>query len=225
MKGPFRCSDCEHMGLMGRARLTSGTSWGGPRGECWCKHPEAEASFAASGNRSAPCFIAFTAPGGSTPAIKTSPRWCPLKRPGATRSPGKGPSTGWGEVMPTKKKRLTRREKAERAAMKKELQARGVLPPDKPRLDRKKFARETWAEFEALYKAKPIRAELALIKAVGFMVGPEMHRVTPEEVGVLKLLKLAVEYDGFLDKLEAEGRETYTTGELVDEVVLPIIKL
>ena len=62
MKGPFRCSDCEHMGLMGRARLTS--------------------------------FIAFTAPGGSTPAIKTSPRWCPLKRPGATRSPGKGPSTG-----------------------------------------------------------------------------------------------------------------------------------
>ena len=127
--------------------------------------------------------------------------------------------------MPTKKKRLTRREKAERAAMKKELQARGVLPPDKPRLDRKKFTRETWAEFEALYKAKPIRAELALIKAVGFMVGPEMHRVTPEEVGVLKLLKLAVEYDGFLDKLEAEGRETYTTGELVDEVVLPIIKL
>lgn len=94
MKNPFRCSDCEHMGLMGRARLTSGTSWGGPRGECWCKHPEAEASFAASGNRSASCFIAFTAPGGSTPAIKTSPRWCPLKRPGATRSPGKGPSAG-----------------------------------------------------------------------------------------------------------------------------------
>lgn len=99
------------------------------------------------------------------------------------------------------------------------------LTQDEIRLDRKKFARETWAEFEALFKAKPIRAELALIKAVGFMVGPEMHRVTPEEVGVLKLLKLAVEYDGFLNKLEAEGRETYTTGELVDEVVLPIIKL
>lgn len=127
--------------------------------------------------------------------------------------------------MPTKKKRLTQREKAERAAIKKELQARGVLPPNKPRLDRKNFAQEAWAEFEALYKAKPIRAELALIKAVGFVVGPEMSRVTPEEIGVLKLLKLAVEYDGFLDKLEVEGRETYTTGELVDQVVLPIIKL
>ena len=39
--------------------------------------------------------------------------------------------------MPTKKKRLTQREKAERAAMKKQLQAEGVLPPDKPRLNRK----------------------------------------------------------------------------------------
>ena len=43
------------------------------------------------------------------------------------------------------KKRLTQREKAERAAAKKRLQAQGVLPPDKPRLNRKKFARETWA--------------------------------------------------------------------------------
>ena len=106
--------------------------------------------------------------------------------------------------MPTKKKRLTRREKAERAAMKKEPQARGVLPPDKPRLDRKKFARETWAEFEALFKAKPIRAELALIKAVGFMVGPEMHRVTPiqSEPGREDLLR---ERDGVEAAPQAQG--------------------
>ena len=42
--------------------------------------------------------------------------------------------------MATKKKRLTQRERAERAAAKKRLQARGVLPPDKPMLNRKKFA-------------------------------------------------------------------------------------
>ena len=46
--------------------------------------------------------------------------------------------------MPKGKKRLTQREKAERAAIKKQLQADGVLPPDKPRLNRKKFAREVW---------------------------------------------------------------------------------
>lgn len=127
--------------------------------------------------------------------------------------------------MPNKKKRLTQREKAERAAMKKELQAKGLIPPDKPRLNRGKFARETWAEFEALYTSKPLRAQLSLIRAIGFMVGPDMRTVTPEEVGVFKLLKLAVEYDAFLNKLEAEGRTKYKIGELVDDVILPVTNL
>ena len=52
--------------------------------------------------------------------------------------------------MPKGKKRLTQREKAERAAIKKQLQADGVLPPDKPRLNRKKFAREVWDEFSEM---------------------------------------------------------------------------
>lgn len=57
------------------------------------------------------------------------------------------------------------------------------------------------------------------------MVGPDMMRVSPEEVGVLKLLKLAVEYDAFLKKLDAEGRTTYKIGELIDEVISPVINL
>ena len=127
--------------------------------------------------------------------------------------------------MAQKKKRLTQREKAERAAIKKKLREDGLLPPIKPRLNRKKFARETWAEFDAFYKAEPIRAEVSLLKAIGFMVGPDMKEVSPEEVGVLKLLKLAVEYNAFLEKLETEGRTTYTYGELIDEVILPITNL
>lgn len=127
--------------------------------------------------------------------------------------------------MAQRKKRLTQREKAERAAAKKWAQENGLLPPDKPRLNRKKFARETWEAFDAFYKAEPIRAELSLLKAIGFMVGPDMKEVTPEEVGVLKLLKLAVEYNSFLEKLEKEGRGKYTYGELIDEVILPITNL
>ena len=127
--------------------------------------------------------------------------------------------------MAKKQKRLTQRERAERAAIKKRLQADGILPPDKPRLNRGKFARETWEAFEAFYTSEPIRAELSLIKAIGFMVGPDMKEVSPEEVGVLKLLKLAVEYDAFLKKLEEEGREKYIYGELIDEVILPITNL
>ena len=127
--------------------------------------------------------------------------------------------------MAEKRKRLTQREKAGRAAAKKRLQAEGVLPPDKPRLNRKKFAQEAWAEYEALYQAEPIRAEIALIKAICFMVGPEMTVVSSEEVGILKVLKMAVEYDAFLKRLEQEGRGKYSMKELVEEVFLPIYKL
>lgn len=64
-----------------------------------------------------------------------------------------------------------------------------------------------------------------VIRAVEFIAGPELPAVTPEQVGVYKALKLAVEYNKFLRKLEAEGRSKYTIGELADEVVLPIWKL
>lgn len=127
--------------------------------------------------------------------------------------------------MPTKKKRLTQREKAERAKMKKELQAEGVLPPDKPRLNRKKFARETWAEWKEFFERDPILAEVRLLRAVEFVAGPEVPKITPEQIGVFKTLNIAIELDKFLRRLEAEGRKQYTIGELFDEVFFPVWKL
>lgn len=127
--------------------------------------------------------------------------------------------------MAAKKKPLTKREKALRDRARKELKAEGLIPPDKPRLNRKKFARETWTEFTEFLGSDFIRAEHSLLKSIGFMVGPDLHEVTPEQVGVLKLLKMAVEYDKFMQTLKSEGRDNYTLGELADEVVIPIIKL
>ena len=46
-----------------------------------------------------------------------------------------------------KNKRLTNKEKQARAELKKRMQDKGVLPPDKPKQNRKKFideAREEW---------------------------------------------------------------------------------
>lgn len=121
-----------------------------------------------------------------------------------------------------KQKKMTQREKAERAAFKKQMQEKGVLPPDKPRLNRKKFAREVWAEFEQM---DVYRADFYLRKAIGCMVGPDMNEVSPEEVGVLKLMKIAIETDKFMKALEAESRTQYTIGEYADKVVLPIMRL
>lgn len=124
--------------------------------------------------------------------------------------------------MAAKKKRLTQREKAERARIKKKLQEDGVLPPDKPRLNRKKFAREVLTEFGAM---DAYSADLYLRQAIGCMVSPDMNRVTEEEVGVLKLLKIAVESEKFAKALKAEGRSQYTIGEYAEKVILPILKL
>ena len=124
--------------------------------------------------------------------------------------------------MTRKEKPLTQRQKDERARIKRKLQADGFLPPDKPRLNRKQFAAEVWEEFTEM---DAFTASLYLHRAVRCMVGPDMKRVTPEEVGVLKLMKLAVETRKFMDRLKEEGREQYTVGEYIETVVLPITKL
>ena len=124
--------------------------------------------------------------------------------------------------MATKKKRLTQREKTENARIKKEMQKEGILPPDKARLNRKKFAQEVMAEFGAM---DVFAADLYLRRAIGCMVSEDMTRVSEEQVGVLKLLKIAVETQKFMRALEAEGRKQYTIGEYVDKVVHPVRKL
>ena len=76
------CRQCEHMELNGRARITGNSNFrAGPRGDCMCKHPKAVETF----ERVCPhsprmaAFIGFTKPGEKFPAVKTSPRWCPLR--------------------------------------------------------------------------------------------------------------------------------------------------
>lgn len=64
-----------------------------------------------------------------------------------------------------------------------------------------------------------------LRKAIMATVGPEMHEVTSEQVGVLKLMKLAVETDRFMQQLKKEGREQYSIGEYVEKVYNPVINL
>ena len=124
--------------------------------------------------------------------------------------------------MPKGKKRLTQREKAERAAIKKQLQADGVLPPDKPRLNRKKFAREVWDEFSEM---DVYTADFYLRKAIMATVGPELHEVTSALVVILKLLQRAVEKDRVMLQLTKEGREQYSIGEYVEKVYNPVMNL
>ena len=49
--------------------------------------------------------------------------------------------------------------------------------------------------------------------------------VTSEQVGILKLMKLAVETDRFMQQLKKEGREQYSIGEYVEKVYNPVMNL
>lgn len=113
-----------------------------------------------------------------------------------------------------KRKRMTNTEKARRAAMKKELQEKGFLPPDKPRLDRKKYIEEAVAQWDAR-EPDCFVWDLFLHKAIGIMLGAtdRRGRASPEAVGVAKALKLAVRLEEFNGKLKEEGRDTYTLAE------------
>lgn len=122
----------------------------------------------------------------------------------------------------TKRKKMTQRQKDERAAIKKRLQAEGLIPPDKKPLNRRKFAQEVREEFESYDGFQRYR----IMEALGWMIPGELQRnpVTPEQVGVLKLMKIAVELDKFHKKLEAEGRAKYSLEEEW-AIVKPILEL
>lgn len=116
--------------------------------------------------------------------------------------------------MPAKSKRLTNKEKALKAKVKKELQEQGLLPPDKPRLNRRKFAKEATEQFDKeINLMNPIDVfwfhnALKLVTA-----GTDMFPITSEQVGVFKLMKITAEIKKFHEETKKTGKEV-TVGDM-----------
>lgn len=108
---------------------------------------------------------------------------------------------------------MTAAQKKLRAQMKKELQAEGKLPLDKPRLNRKKFVEEARREWN--FREDCLIWDLYIMEAISMMLGKteKSMRTSPEAVGVAKVLKLALRLKEFSDMLKREGRTKYTVGE------------
>lgn len=49
--------------------------------------------------------------------------------------------------------------------------------------------------------------------------------ISSEEVGVLKLMKISMEYKKFEEEKKAQGETKYSIGELYEKVVVPILNL
>lgn len=128
------------------------------------------------------------------------------------------------------KKKLTNAQKNFNREVKKDLQERGILPPDKKRLNRKQFALDVLGIVHSdnfnFYDIYPytIKAFIWMIPSLDDK-GKIIRNVTSEQVGVIKVLKLSFELEKFWKKKGDEGISKVTLQELYDEVVKPIIDL
>ena len=118
-----------------------------------------------------------------------------------------------------KSKRLTLREKEERKLLKKQLQEEGILPPDKPRLNRKKFAEEVNQEWEK-FSLGDTKQFIAFQMVLSMMTNTGKYgNISKEDLGILKLKKSAmVLYEAL------EERQDLTIQNMVD-LLRPIWEL
>lgn len=110
-----------------------------------------------------------------------------------------------------KKKRLTNREKKDRAEFKKQMQEKGILPLDKPKLNRKKFIEEAREEWNGRDSECYIW-EHYLMEAMSYMLTQRegmSSRASLEAVGAAKVLKVAIRLREFSEMVRAKGENEY----------------
>ena len=122
-----------------------------------------------------------------------------------------------------RKKKMTAREKKINAETKKQLQKEGILPPDKPRLNRKKFVEEARKEWAGRDRDCYIW-DIYLMEAMSILLSKKegRGRVSLEAVGVAKALKLAIrmnEFDGMVARREKREYEIGEKYEYIKDIL------
>ena len=99
--------------------------------------------------------------------------------------------------------------------------AEGLVPPIKPKLNRKKFAKEVIEEWQDHGDV------FYLVKAFGWILpGRETkQKISLEQIGALKVLKVAMECKKFENDLAAKGETKYNLNDFYKSVVAPILDL
>ena len=103
-----------------------------------------------------------------------------------------------------------------RAELKKRMQDKGVLPPDKPKLNRKKFIDEAREEWNGR-SSDCFIWEHYLMDAISYMLCQRegmSSRASLEAVGAAKVLKLAIRLREFSEEVREKGEHEY---KLVDQ--------
>lgn len=126
-----------------------------------------------------------------------------------------------------KSKRLTVREKKDRAEVQKKLRADGLLPPVKKKLNRRKFVKEVRSEYNK--KINKFDDILYLHEAIAWMLpsGDAKFKfpISSEEIGIAKVLKAAVEIKKFNEEKISQGEKTYKVEDVYKNIIEPIRNL
>lgn len=114
---------------------------------------------------------------------------------------------------------MTKKEIKQRAEIKKRLQAKGILPPNKKRLNRKKFideAREEWEKRDL----GCILWDYYIQQALAWMTSyTDMNlRPSPQAVGAAKVYKIALRFKEFEDEKKRLGETKYKIKELYESL-------
>lgn len=111
--------------------------------------------------------------------------------------------------MAAQKKRITKKEREFRAQFKKEMQEKGFIPPDKKRLNRKKFIEEASKNWAA--KPDCYVWDIYIRRALSYMMAhrDSKYKISLEAVGVAKVFVIALKLKEFQDQMEKEGKNEY----------------
>ena len=114
---------------------------------------------------------------------------------------------------------MTKKKIMARAKIKKELQSKGVLPPDKKRLNRRKFideAKKEWSERDKncyVWHAH-------IMMALSWMISYTDNNLRPSQqaVGAAKVLKIALKIKEFEENVKNSGSTTYRLNDLHEAI-------
>lgn len=121
------------------------------------------------------------------------------------------------DSMSVKHKKMTDQEKVLKARIKKELKEQGIILPDKPKLNRRKYVDETIRDWNERDRTS-LEWQIYMTEAISIMLAKTDRdfRVSQEAVGVAKCLRIAMRLKEFREKLLSEERTEYTRGEKLD---------
>ena len=114
---------------------------------------------------------------------------------------------------------MTKKERKERAAIKKRLQAEGVIPLDKPKVNRKKYVAEISDKLTEKGAGYDFVSRIAMhiISDVKAYAGLEA-KISDDTLAYARAIDLVMREAEFMERLRAEGRDKYTHKEYYDEV-------